>query len=141
MTALRGYFDATGVSGDWESIENAPNEHLVTTLSMGCPFEPPEKQALIFESFSQADGSTTTFFAVDQLAFSAGPAGIVNGTGAFLILRPLPPLHVPAPALDALTENAERVSGAIGGASGGMFASTMSSRRRGLTTASIPSPR
>lgn len=47
LDALRGYFDATGLDGDWDTIEKAPNEHLVTSLSMGCPFAPPEKQALL----------------------------------------------------------------------------------------------
>ncbi len=47
MTALRGYFEATGIDGDWDAIEKAPDEHLITTLSMGCPFAPPEKQALL----------------------------------------------------------------------------------------------
>ena len=47
LSALRSYFEATGIDGDWDAIEQAPNEHLVTSLSMGCPFAPPEKQALL----------------------------------------------------------------------------------------------
>ena len=47
LSVLKGYFDATGIEGDWEAIERAPNERLITTLAMGCPFDPPEKQALL----------------------------------------------------------------------------------------------
>ena len=47
LEALRSYFDATGIDGDWEAIEQAPSEQLITTLAMGCPFAPPEKQALL----------------------------------------------------------------------------------------------
>ena len=56
LTALRGYFEATGIDGDWDAIEQAPNEHLITTLSMGCPFAPPEKQALL-EAITLAERS------------------------------------------------------------------------------------
>lgn len=47
LSALRAYFTAQGFDANWDSIEAMPNSSLVTTLSMVCPFEPPEKQALL----------------------------------------------------------------------------------------------
>jgi len=44
---LRHYFDLKGYSADWEHIGNCEDERLVTTLSMICPFDVPEKQALL----------------------------------------------------------------------------------------------
>jgi len=46
-TALRDYFKAKGLKADWKAIEGAPDEQLVTTLAMVCPFAPSEKQALL----------------------------------------------------------------------------------------------
>lgn len=47
LSALRAYFTAQGFDANWDSIEAMPDSSLVTTLSMVCPFEPPEKQALL----------------------------------------------------------------------------------------------
>lgn len=47
LTALNDYFSATGIEGDWDAIEGTPDERLVTSLAMICPFEPSEKQALL----------------------------------------------------------------------------------------------
>ena len=44
---LRHYFELKGYSADWEHIGNCEDERLVTTLSMICPFDVPEKQALL----------------------------------------------------------------------------------------------
>lgn len=47
LTALRAYFAVQGFNANWEAIEEMDDAGLVTTLSMVCPFEPPEKQALL----------------------------------------------------------------------------------------------
>jgi Lon protease-like protein len=47
MAALRPFFRARGIEVNWESIERTSDELLVLTLSMVCPFEVPEKQALL----------------------------------------------------------------------------------------------
>ena len=44
---LRHYFELKGYSADWEHIGICEDERLVTTLSMICPFDVPEKQALL----------------------------------------------------------------------------------------------
>jgi len=47
LEALDDYFDANGIEGDWDAIEEAEDEALVTSLAMICPFAAPEKQALL----------------------------------------------------------------------------------------------
>ena len=47
IPALKSYFDHHGLSADWEAIDRANDEALVTCLAMACPFEPSEKQALL----------------------------------------------------------------------------------------------
>jgi len=44
---LRKYFDVQGISADWDAIQETPEDRLVTTLAMVCPFEANEKQALL----------------------------------------------------------------------------------------------
>lgn len=45
--ALRCYFKQHGIEADWETLGEAPDERLVTCLSMICPFGASEKQALL----------------------------------------------------------------------------------------------
>jgi len=47
MDVLRRYFDLKGFETDWTQIENSDNHQLLATLSMICPFEVAEKQALL----------------------------------------------------------------------------------------------
>lgn len=47
LSALHGYFDASGIEANWEAIEAMPDLALVTTLSMACPFSAAEKQAIL----------------------------------------------------------------------------------------------
>ena len=44
---LRQYFDAKGFQVDWSQLESCSDERLVSTLSMICPFDVAEKQALL----------------------------------------------------------------------------------------------
>lgn len=44
---LAKFFDATSLSTDWDSMKDADEELLINSLSMLCPFEPAEKQALL----------------------------------------------------------------------------------------------
>jgi Lon protease-like protein len=50
LTALKVYLKLQQLSADWESIEGAPDERLITSLSMICPFSCREKQALLESS-------------------------------------------------------------------------------------------
>ena len=47
LSALRGYLAQRSVNANWEAIRKLPDEMLVVTLAMICPFEPAEKQALL----------------------------------------------------------------------------------------------
>ena len=47
LKALRAYFAARGFGANWDAINEMPDGALVGTLAMVCPFEPPEKQALL----------------------------------------------------------------------------------------------
>jgi uncharacterized protein len=47
VEGLRAYFKIQGISANWDAIESTPDERLVTSLAMICPFEPSEKQALL----------------------------------------------------------------------------------------------
>jgi Lon protease-like protein len=47
LAGLRAYLKATGISVDWDAIGSTPDERLITSLAMICPFGPGEKQALL----------------------------------------------------------------------------------------------
>jgi uncharacterized protein len=47
VRGLREYFQRHHISADWEAISSVPGERLVTSVSMICPFDPSEKQALL----------------------------------------------------------------------------------------------
>lgn len=47
LNTLSRYFEAMDLSTDWESLSDAEDELLINSLSMLCPFEPEEKQALL----------------------------------------------------------------------------------------------
>jgi Lon protease-like protein len=47
MEALRPYFVSKGIDANWDAIEAMQDAMLVTTLSMLCPFDTAEKQALL----------------------------------------------------------------------------------------------
>jgi Lon protease-like protein len=47
VSLLQDYFRKHGLSANWEAIENAPDERLLTSLAMICPFDAGEKQALL----------------------------------------------------------------------------------------------
>lgn len=44
---LARYFDHRDLKTDWESLKDADDELLINSLSMLCPFEPEDKQALL----------------------------------------------------------------------------------------------
>ena len=44
---LGRYFDAEELQTDWSSLKEAEDELLINSLSMLCPFEPEDKQALL----------------------------------------------------------------------------------------------
>ena len=47
VPALKSFFARRQLKANWEAIEKASDDGLVTALAMVCPFEPSEKQALL----------------------------------------------------------------------------------------------
>lgn len=54
LAALKGYFARRKFEANWDTVRRMPDDALITTLSMICPFEPAEKQALL-EAATDAD--------------------------------------------------------------------------------------
>ncbi len=47
MDQLNRFFADQGLSTDWDSLRDADDELLINSLSMLCPFEPEDRQALL----------------------------------------------------------------------------------------------
>ena len=47
LSVLQRYFETAQLASDWDSLKDAEEELLVNSLSMLCPFDPEEKQALL----------------------------------------------------------------------------------------------
>jgi Lon protease-like protein len=47
MNLLEQFFEERGLNTDWESMTDAEPELLINSLSMLCPFEPEDRQALL----------------------------------------------------------------------------------------------
>ncbi|NNF24412.1 MAG: ATP-dependent protease [Sphingomonadaceae bacterium] len=47
MKMLQSFFEERQLSTDWDSLKEAEDELLINSLSMLCPFEPEDKQALL----------------------------------------------------------------------------------------------
>ena len=47
MKLLNRFFEDQGLKTDWDSLSEAEDELLINSLSMLCPFEPEDKQALL----------------------------------------------------------------------------------------------
>lgn len=47
LVALKRYFEDRNLSTDWDNLKEAEDELLINSLSMLCPFEPEDKQALL----------------------------------------------------------------------------------------------
>ena len=59
------------MKADWKSVMTAPPESLVNALSMMCPFEPAEKQALL-EAPSWVE-RVATLVALLEISTAPGP--------------------------------------------------------------------
>jgi Lon protease-like protein len=71
LGALRPYFRLRGIEANWTAIEQTPDGTLLTTLSMVCPFEPREKQALL--EVRTPEERAQLLMALLQMATQAGP--------------------------------------------------------------------
>ena len=78
--ALRPYLDARGLAADWDAVQSADDESLVTTLASVLPFEPAEKQALLetvtLNERAQTLAALMSFAAGPGPGFGIGPASL-----------------------------------------------------------------
>ena len=72
VDALRAYFATRGFDANWEAIDEMPDEALISTLAMVCPFDPAEKQALL-EAPDTANRASTLLTLLRMGAYSAEP--------------------------------------------------------------------
>lgn len=63
---LKCYFQQEGLSCDWDMVDQAGDEKLITCLAMVCPFEPGEKQALL--EASTCKGRAELFMTMLEMA-------------------------------------------------------------------------
>jgi Lon protease-like protein len=70
LAALRAYFQAHGFDANWDAIEEMPDAALVNTLAMVCPFEMPEKQALL-EAQTETERASTLLALLQMGAHSS----------------------------------------------------------------------
>jgi len=73
LAALRGYFSRRKFEANWDAVRRIPDDSLVTTLSMLCPFEPAEKQALL-EAATDADRAAILLALLQMGAAEADPS-------------------------------------------------------------------
>ena len=74
--ALRNYLDVQELDADWKALEHIADESLISSLSMMCPFEPREKQALLEAQNLSARAETLT-----TLMNFATPIGVGGDPG------------------------------------------------------------
>jgi uncharacterized protein len=72
MTALKIYLSSRDLKADWKSVMSAPSEALVNALSMMCPFDPAEKQALL-EAPTLEDRVSTLVALLEMSGATSGP--------------------------------------------------------------------
>lgn len=76
LGALRNYLALRDLKADWQSVMSAPGETLVNALSMLCPFEPAEKQALLeAQSWEERVAVLTALLEMASVA-PGGPASV-----------------------------------------------------------------
>jgi hypothetical protein len=76
LEALNYYFDQQGIEADWDTIREASNERLVTSLAMVCPFSSAEKQALL-EAPTPSDRAETMTTIMEMAVLGTGAQGTV----------------------------------------------------------------
>ncbi|MEM7446520.1 MAG: LON peptidase substrate-binding domain-containing protein [Pseudomonadota bacterium] len=74
--ALKEYFGQQGISANWEAIEKTPDERLITSLAMICPFSSTEKQAILEAATPQIRADTV--LSLLEIAVHDAPGGDVS---------------------------------------------------------------
>lgn len=74
LAHLPDFLKHYGLKLDWDALRDAPDEHLVTALSMICPFPIAEKQALL-EANSLEERAKVLGALIDMAVADIGPNG------------------------------------------------------------------
>ncbi len=77
LDRLGKFFEVTGLNSDWESLEKADEELLINSLSMMCPFDIEDKQALL-EAPTLADRRETLVTLIEFAMASGGEEGTLQ---------------------------------------------------------------
>ena len=71
------FFDTAQLSSDWDSLKEAEAELLINSLSILCPFDPEEKQALL-EAPTLANRRETLVTLMEFALRSGGDEGAIQ---------------------------------------------------------------
>jgi uncharacterized protein len=74
LTALKPFFQRYRIAAEWPAVEATPDQRLVTTIAMACPFAPSEKQALL-EARDAAERARLLTALVEMAAHGAADTG------------------------------------------------------------------
>ena len=77
LDVLKRYFETAQLASDWDSLRDAEVELLVNSLSILCPFDPEEKQALL-EAPTLAERRETLTTLMDFAARTGGDEGAMQ---------------------------------------------------------------
>jgi uncharacterized protein len=77
LMVLRRFFDSAQLSSDWDTLKEAEEELLINSLSILCPFDPEEKQALL-EAPTLANRRETLVMLMEFALRSSGDEGAVQ---------------------------------------------------------------
>ena len=77
LETLGFYFEAQGIEGDRQAIEETGDAALVTSLAMLCPFAAPEKQALL-EAVSLAERARAMTVIMEMAVHEPGGTGAAH---------------------------------------------------------------
>ena len=77
LKVLGRFFDSAQLSSDWDSLKEAEVELLVNSLSILCPFDPEEKQALL-EAPTLAERRETLLTLMEFALRSSGDEGAMQ---------------------------------------------------------------
>ena len=73
LDLLARYFDVADLRTDWGSLKEAEDELLINSLSMLCPFDPEDKQALL--EAPTLDTRRETLVTLMEFALASGGGG------------------------------------------------------------------
>jgi uncharacterized protein len=77
LGVLARFFDTAQLSSDWDSLKEAEAELLINSLSILCPFDPEEKQALL-EAPTLANRRETLVTLMEFALRSGGDEGAIQ---------------------------------------------------------------